>query len=53
MALEQRGIALKSITEPHIDTSTPGGRLVFNIFGSIADYAESGMMQSVVAETEM
>jgi hypothetical protein len=38
MALEQRGIALKSITEPHIDTSTPGGRLVFNIFGSIAEF---------------
>jgi DNA invertase Pin-like site-specific DNA recombinase len=36
--LEQRGIALKSITEPHIDTSTPGGRLVFNIFGSIAEF---------------
>jgi DNA invertase Pin-like site-specific DNA recombinase len=44
--LEQRGIALKSLTEQHIDTSTPGGRLVFNIFGSIADYAKSAMMQS-------
>jgi DNA invertase Pin-like site-specific DNA recombinase len=36
--LEKRGIALKSITEPHIDTSTPGGKLVFNIFGSIAEF---------------
>jgi DNA invertase Pin-like site-specific DNA recombinase len=36
--LEQRGIALKSIMEPHIDTSTPGGKLVFNIFGSIAEF---------------
>jgi DNA invertase Pin-like site-specific DNA recombinase len=36
--LEQRGIALKSLTEQHIDTSTPGGRLVFNIFGSIAEF---------------
>jgi DNA invertase Pin-like site-specific DNA recombinase len=37
-ALEKRGIALKSIMEPHIDTSTPGGKLVFNIFGSIAEF---------------
>jgi DNA invertase Pin-like site-specific DNA recombinase len=36
--LEERGIALKSITEQHIDTSTAGGRLVFNIFGSIAEF---------------
>ena len=35
--LEKRGIALKSITEA-IDTSTPGGRLVFHIFGSIAEF---------------
>src|ERR687890_1590971 len=35
--LEARGIALKSITEA-IDTSTPGGRLVFHIFGSIAEF---------------
>jgi DNA invertase Pin-like site-specific DNA recombinase len=35
--LEHRGIALKSITEA-IDTSTPGGRLVFHIFGSIAEF---------------
>jgi DNA invertase Pin-like site-specific DNA recombinase len=37
-ALAARGIALKSITEDHIDTSTAGGRLVFNIFGSIAEF---------------
>ena len=35
--LEARGIALKSITEA-IDTGTPGGRLVFHIFGSIAEF---------------
>jgi DNA invertase Pin-like site-specific DNA recombinase len=35
--LESRGIALKSITEA-IDTSTPGGRLVFHIFGAIAEF---------------
>jgi DNA invertase Pin-like site-specific DNA recombinase len=32
-----RGIGLKSITEA-IDTSTSGGRLVFHIFGSIAEF---------------
>lgn len=37
-ALSSRGIALKSVTEQHIDTSTAGGRLVFNIFGSIAEF---------------
>jgi DNA invertase Pin-like site-specific DNA recombinase len=36
-ALEKRKIALKSITEA-IDTGTPGGRLVFHIFGSIAEF---------------
>jgi DNA invertase Pin-like site-specific DNA recombinase len=35
--LESRGIALKSITEA-IDTSTPGGRLVFHVFGAIAEF---------------
>src|SRR4051812_3998721 len=33
--MAEREIGLKSITEA-IDTSTPGGRLVFYIFGSIA-----------------
>ena len=35
--LEARGIMLKSLTEA-IDTSTPGGRLIFHIFGSIAEF---------------
>lgn len=35
--LDARGIALKSITEA-IDTGTAGGRLVFHIFGSIAEF---------------
>jgi len=36
-ALKKRGIALKSLTEA-IDTGTPGGKLVFHIFGSIAEF---------------
>jgi DNA invertase Pin-like site-specific DNA recombinase len=35
--LEHRGIALKSLTEA-IDTSTPGGKLVFHVFGAIAEF---------------
>ena len=35
--LEQRGVALKSLTES-IDTSTPAGRLVFHTFGALAEF---------------
>ncbi len=35
--LERRGIALVSLTE-QIDTSTPGGRLVFHVFGALAEF---------------
>ena len=35
--LEEQGIAFKSITE-NIDTSTSGGKLIFHIFGSLAEF---------------
>ena len=35
--LKQRGIQLRSLTE-HVDTSTPGGELVFHMFGAIAQF---------------
>jgi DNA invertase Pin-like site-specific DNA recombinase len=35
--LDKRGIGFKSLTE-HIDTTTPGGRLIFHIFGSLAEF---------------
>nr|BAF48516.1 hypothetical protein [Rhodococcus sp. HA99] len=35
--LEQRGVGFKSLTEA-IDTTTPGGRLIFSIFGAIAEF---------------
>ena len=36
-AFDQRGVQFRSLTES-IDTSTPGGTLVFNIFGSLAQF---------------
>ncbi len=35
--LDRRGIALRSLTES-IDTSTPGGKLVFHVFGALAEF---------------
>ncbi|WP_339948834.1 recombinase family protein [uncultured Albimonas sp.] len=35
--LNHRRVGLKSLTE-EIDTSTPGGKLVFHIFGAIAEF---------------
>jgi DNA invertase Pin-like site-specific DNA recombinase len=35
--LERRGIGFVSLTES-IDTTTPGGRLVFHLFGSLAEF---------------
>src|SRR5947207_13936348 len=35
--LDQRGIGFKSLTE-NIDTTTPGGRPIFHIFGSLVEF---------------
>jgi DNA invertase Pin-like site-specific DNA recombinase len=35
--LERRGIGFKSLTE-QIDTTTPGGKLVFHVFGALAEF---------------
>ena len=36
-ALDARGIGFRSLTE-HIDTTTAGGRLVFHLFGALAEF---------------
>src|SRR5579884_4419743 len=36
-ALQQRGIGFKSLTE-QIDTTTSGGKLIFHIFGALAEF---------------
>ncbi len=35
--LESRGVAFRSLTE-NIDTATPGGRLIFHVFGALAEF---------------
>jgi DNA invertase Pin-like site-specific DNA recombinase len=37
MSLDQRGIGFRSIAEA-IDTTTSGGKLVFHIFGALAEF---------------
>jgi DNA invertase Pin-like site-specific DNA recombinase len=36
-SLEQRGIGFRSLAE-NIDTTTPGGSLVFHVFGALAEF---------------
>lgn len=36
-ALAERGIGFKSLTE-QIDTTTPGGKLIFHVFGALAEF---------------
>jgi len=35
--LQQRAIGFKSLTE-NIDTATPGGKLIFHVFGALAEF---------------
>ena len=36
-ALETRGVGFRSLTE-NIDTTTPGGRLIFHVFGALGQF---------------
>ena len=38
-ALAARGIGFKSLTE-QIDTTTPGGKLIFHVFGALAEFEQ-------------
>ena len=46
--LEGRGIGLKSLTE-NIDTGTSGGRLIFHIFGALAEFERSIIRERTIA----
>jgi DNA invertase Pin-like site-specific DNA recombinase len=42
-SLGERGVGFKSVTE-NIDTTTPGGKLVFHLFGALAEF-ERGIIR--------
>jgi len=46
--LERRGVAFASLTE-QIDTSTPGGRLVFHVFGALAQFERELIRERTMA----
>src|ERR671932_1719819 len=46
--LQERGIGFKSLTES-IDTTTSGGRLVFNIFASLAEFEREIIRERTLA----
>jgi DNA invertase Pin-like site-specific DNA recombinase len=43
-----RGIHLRSLTEA-IDTSTPGGRLIFHVFGALAQFERELIRERTMA----
>lgn len=46
--LETRGISFVSLTE-NIDTTTPAGRLVFHVFGALAEFERSLIRERTMA----
>jgi DNA invertase Pin-like site-specific DNA recombinase len=47
-ALESRGIGFKSLTE-NIDTTTSGGKLIFHIFGALAEFERNLIRERTTA----
>lgn len=46
--LDNRGVVVRSLTES-IDTSTPGGRLIFHLFGSLAEFERDLIRERTMA----
>jgi len=46
--LEKRGVGFQSLTE-NIDTTTAGGKLIFHIFGSLAEFERSLIKERTMA----
>jgi DNA invertase Pin-like site-specific DNA recombinase len=47
-SLESRGVAFLSLTES-IDTGTPGGKLVFHLFGALAEFERDLIRERTMA----
>jgi DNA invertase Pin-like site-specific DNA recombinase len=47
--LQARGIGFRSLTES-IDTTTPGGKLIFHIFGALAEFERDLIRERTLAE---
>ena len=46
--LEKQGVGFKSLTES-IDTTSPSGRLIFHIFGALAEFEHSIIKERTIA----
>jgi DNA invertase Pin-like site-specific DNA recombinase len=46
--LEERGVGFKSLTE-NIDTTTSGGKLIFHIFGALAEFERNLIRERTTA----
>ncbi|KTC71466.1 site-specific DNA recombinase, e14 prophage [Legionella quinlivanii] len=49
--LLEKGVGIKSLNDP-IDTTTPQGRLIFNIFGSLAEFERELIKERTIAGLE-
>ena len=47
--LEDRGVGLRSLTQSSLDTTTVEGRLLFSIFGALAEYERALIRERVQA----
>jgi DNA invertase Pin-like site-specific DNA recombinase len=47
--LGRQGVDLVSVTEPHMDTTTPSGKMLFGIMASMAEYERSLIAERVRA----
>jgi len=50
--LMEKGVDLKSLQDP-IDTTRSQGRFVFNLFATLAEYAECGLMRSRAGKVDV
>jgi DNA invertase Pin-like site-specific DNA recombinase len=50
-ALQDRGIEFRSLRE-HLDTTTPGGKLVFHVFGAVAEFERDLIRERTMAGLE-